>query len=656
MKRLVLFLWIITFCPFCPAQEEKEPSVINAIAEQLAGEGDDAGLEENFADMLRSLAEDRVKINSADENEVSRLFFLTAFQSKIICDYVRKNGRIVSFYEISNIPGFDPELVKMMIPFISLEDVHAPRRDSLTVHQSLLTNLSLKTGSVSTAGPGSAVKLLTRYRLSAGNISAGFTAEKDPGEKFLQGRPPLPDFLSAHISVRGNGFIKSVVAGDFSARFGLGIALNADNFSTYSLTLPGNLSGRTGIRAYTSTDETSFFRGIALTSGWKKNEISVFLSANRIDGTLTDSSGDGRISVTGIDRTGLHNSLSSIKKKDNLSEYAAGIILTRSFKRFNTGLLAFYNGFSIPFSVVNDSPAGLFGFSGSRNILVSGWYSVQAGRFILSGEVCSDQRSRTGVAQTVAFRASDRLSLNIVLGRSSPGFTTFHGRAPVTGSGGGNESVIAAGVNFEVARYLFLGAGAYIRIYNWLHYRCSAPSVSARKELRLRYVPGDKLNAEFYFTFRSAEVDNRMTTGTAYPCDELSRSMRLSVRYSLTDKITLSPRFDWRYLSPSRENGISIIQDINFRVPAIRSSFWIRYGIYSTCTFSSAIYAWENDLLYSFSVPALYGRGSRFYLLWSFAPGRKAELRIKYGVTTSGGAAGNSNVSSDFRLQLSLKM
>ncbi len=43
---------------------------------------------------------------------------------------------------------------------------------------------------------------------------------------------------------------------------------------------------------------------------------------------------------------------------------------------------------------------------------------------------------------------------------------------------------------------LFVSAGCDLRYYPWLKYRCSAPSVAVSKEVRLKYLPSDKITFE----------------------------------------------------------------------------------------------------------------------------------------------------------------
>ena len=109
---------------------------------------------------------------------------------------------------------------------------------------------------------GSDWKILTKYKFTAGVFSGGFTTEKDPGEKYLSGNPPLPDFFSAHLAYHGNGIIKRIIIGDYSARFGQGSNINTGIPRGISLVSPGYMSSSDEIKPYTSTEENKFFRGV----------------------------------------------------------------------------------------------------------------------------------------------------------------------------------------------------------------------------------------------------------------------------------------------------------------------------------------------------------------------------------------------------------
>jgi hypothetical protein len=656
MLRFVILICIIFIPSFLFSQEERQSGIITSIAEELAADENDPQSAENFADLLRTLIEDPVAINSADEKEISRLFFLTGFQVKILCDYVIKNGRILSIYEIPNIPGFDEESARMMLPFVTLEgDIHATP-DSVVAHHSLVSDFMLKPGSVDPNSIGSPWKMLVRYKMSAGRFSGGFTLEKDQGEKLFAGKPPLPDFLSANLLFSGKGFVKRIIIGDFSAKAGLGLTLNTGAVCGYSLSVPVNLSGRDEIRPYTSTDENNFFRGAAVVTGTKRSDFSIFLSCNRIDATLTDSADNEGTMIKSLYRTGIHNSSSLIMKKDVLKEYALGINISHSFKNLNAGFLFSDNRFSLPFSPDVGNPADLYDFSGRSNILYSAYHSLLIRKLIFSGELSYGGRKKYGFVQNIAFRPSDRLTVNLIFRRYSPLFISFHGRGPVSGSSAGNEEGITATFAFEAAKFLFINAGTDLRVYPWLRYRCSAPSSASRHELRVRYLPSEKLNFEILYSYRSSVTDIGQETGIALPSEPVSQSVRFQTKYIATEKITITTRMDYRSFSPGGENGVSLLQDIALKLKKIPVSLWIRYCIFSTDSYYTGIYTWENDLLYGFSVPVLYGKGSRTYIVIKWDIDEKAEFRFKYGITSSMTEGPASKYSEEFKFQFVLKL
>jgi hypothetical protein len=76
--------------------------------------------------------------------------------------------------------------------------------------------------------------------------------------------------------------------------------------------------------------------------------------------------------------------------------------------------------------------------------------------------------------------------------------------------------------------------------------------------------------------------------------------------------------------------------------------------LFSTDDWNSRIYTYENDLLYSFSIPALSGEGSRSYVMIKWKLANYVELRVKYGITSII-SSGNSKETDEFKMQFKLK-
>jgi len=648
----IIFLALLSGNTFC--QEIKTSERIAAIAEELAADESDPGAADLFSDWLFDLTTDPVKINSGEEKEISRLFFLTDFQVKILVDYVKNSGKIVSSYEIANIPGFDRESAEMMIPFITLIEKPATLRESTRLRQTLLSDFIYKNNISDTPLLGSPWKILTKYKFTSGNISGGFTGKKDAGEKLISGKPPLPDFLSGYLTYNGTGIIRHIIIGDYSARFGQGTNINTGIRSGLSLTTQGYLTGRSEIRPYTSTDENNFFRGAATQLSIRNFDLSVFLSVNKIDATLNDTIDSSNQSIKSFYKTGLHTTSGTILKKDAVRETNYGVNFFYNFNNLRAGIILTETRFALPVIPDPVEPADKYNFTGRTNTIYTLYYNSLFKRFIFFGELSNSGGKKYAFVQGVSFRPADRLNINLLYSNYSPGYISIHGNGPAGSSAGNDEYGILGNFTFEAAKFLFISAGSDLKYYPWLRYRCSAPSLSKRHEIRIKYLPSQKLMFETLYDFRLSMVDSPDENKIPTQINIIVQTVKWNIRYSPSDYLTLSTRVDYKIVKPSNSKGMLLLQDINLRFRKFPVSMWIRYAIFNTGGYDSGLYTWENDLLNSFSIPVLYGTGNRAYILASWRISDKAELRIKYGATTTSVINSRMKEANEFKIQLKI--
>ena len=60
--------------------------------------------------------------------------------------------------------------------------------------------------------------------------------------------------------------------------------------------------------------------------------------------------------------------------------------------------------------------------------------------------------------------------------------------------------------------------------------------------------------------------------------------------------------------------GISLLQDVEYHVPALPIVLQMRAQAFDAREWNNRIYAYENDVLYAYSIPNVYGLGGRFWL------------------------------------------
>jgi hypothetical protein len=653
MLKYILLILLFFISGLCFSQESKLSETVINIAEELAADDSDPEAAAIYIERLQELAENKVRINSSGEDEISRLFFLSDFQVKALADYSHSSGRIISVYELVNIPGFDKETVEMMIPFITLDNKIIMSTDSAEWRSSLVTNLSCKTWNRDTSFLGSPWQILSKYKFTAGSFSGGVTVEKDPGEKFFSRNSPIPDFLSAYIAYNGNGIIRKLIFGSYSARFGLGTNINSGIRTGMSISTPGYLSARDEIKPYTSSDENNFFRGVAAEFSIKQFALFIFYSKNLIDATLGSNPGNTEEYIETFYLSGIHNTPSMLRKKDAVSDLTYGINLSYNFRNLRVGLTGTGDRFSLPVSQSGNDPADFFDFKGTGNSLYSIYYNGLIKRILLYGEFSANEFKKHTFVQGMSIRPSDRLTVSMLFRNLSTGYFSFHGGS-MGRSSAADEQWLLGSFSFEAAKHLFISGGCDTRQFNWLKYRCSAPSKGLRQEIRVRFLPSESLTFDFSYNYRISMVDDNDLSGIPELKQIFTRSTNGSVRYTFNDNFTIGSRIAYKTADPSGSRGILLLQDFNYRFRQLPVTLWLRYCVFKTDSWDSRLYIYENDLLYSFSIPALSGEGSRSYLMAKWEIRDKAELRVKYGLTSQMASENITENKDEIRIQFKI--
>jgi hypothetical protein len=282
------------------------------------------------------------------------------------------------------------------------------------------------------------------------------------------------------------------------------------------------------------------------------------------------------------------------------------------------------------------------------------YYNSLIKKVLLFGEVTVNNFKNTAYIQGFSLRPSDRLTVNFLLRNYGSGYTTFHGNGPGSGSINSMQKGILGNFTFEAAKHLFITGGCDIQQFEWLRYRCSSPSRGIRKELKFRYLPNDKLTVEASYNYRLNIADNQDNTGIPDQKEILSRSIKSTFRYRFNDNLILGTRFDYKVADPSGSKGMLLLQDVNYRFRSVPVSIWIRYYVFNTDDYESRLYTYENDLLYSFSIPALSGKGSRTYFMAGWRITRNSELRIKYAISSKSLNSTLPEDSEEFRIQIKI--
>ena len=203
------------------------------------------------------------------------------------------------------------------------------------------------------------------------------------------------------------------------------------------------------------------------------------------------------------------------------------------------------------------------------------------------------------------------------------------------GSRNQGQRGIYLGVDVAPAPYWNILAYADYFKFTWLTSQVYSPSWGHDYYLRLSHSFNRRTTA--YLQIRSKTKMKNSTDGMVfshYPIFYTKNSVRFNINYGFANGLVFSNKAEYAHYrneDGSNSQGFFICQDIAYKPESKPFSLTFRYAIFDTDDYDSRVYAYENDILYSFSVPALYGKGMRVYLLGKWSPFKNLTLYARIG-------------------------
>lgn len=615
------------------AQDHLSGHIINMLEDIALSSGEDMQAAD-YAEAITRLADDPVSINSGNISEIKRLFFLTVFQVHSLADYTTKHGDILSAMEISYIPGFDRELAGLLKPFITFETTGTYRSANSSYRLRSINNMIKYPGGKDEKYIGGNYKLLSKLSISRGAVEVNITAEKDRGEALLL--PGYrPDFLSGNITYSPGTRPGSIIIGDYRVRFGQGLTVWNGFCRPPSATEPRPMKGISSIQPYSSSDENDFFRGIALSFRIKDINIMSFASLNMTDATTVYDESSNTHYISSFYSTGLHNTPTGLLKRNNVAVNSYGLNINGIRNNIYLGLSAVYSGFSLPVRHGGDI-RDIYDFQGNENASFSIDYAYLLGNGQLFGELAADGGGKTAFLQGVSINPGGRVRCNVMYSRVNRAYYSFHGKAPGGRTLNKFNSSLLANIGAEVLPGLRFSAGFLSDRDLWYN------NTSGHFPSSIKYLLSIRLQPAGPTGIISLTADLRQQAGqktlTAIPGIKRSipfekSNLRFSVESQPSDRLSLRTRMEKVVIAGSTDSGFLCYQSASYIFRHTALELRGRITVFSTGSYDTRIYAWEDDLLYNPYIRALYSDGNRSYLMLVYRPSAIMAMRFKYAVS-----------------------
>lgn len=659
-----LFFAVILFC-FAPAiwaqvpdETITDPAVQDAI-EDLTESFDEEMDFSEFLEILEKLSNNPINLNKTSHTELSQLPFLSDIQVYNILNHIKQYGELLSIYEIQSIEGLDQRTIDRILPYVFVSSTLHKRQTSFSdilkngKHQTFIRysrvlqeqvgyspisdeEYALKPNSRYLGSPD---RIYTRHRFTwYNNLSVGITAEKDPGEEFFKGSQKQGfDFYSAHFWMRDIGPLKTLAVGDYQLYFGQGLGLWTGLGFGKSMEISSMKRTGRGIMPYTSVDENKFLRGAAASYQLKNFELFGFYSQKKIDANLIadgDSVDSEEFYVTSLTATGFHRTPNELAKKNVLEEKLYGSRIEYKSNFFQVGATAYIMAFEHSLSR-NLSHYNKFEFNGDQLGIISADYNYITRNFNLFGEIARSDNGGIAFNQGILVAPSQNVSLSFNYRNFQKDYQSLYTSAFSESSKVANEQGIFAAIEARVTPKVKFNAYADYFVHPWLKYRVDAPSYGHDYLAQVSY--RHSRNANFYFRFRQK---NKFLNTVGEPIRGIDltskNTYRFHAQYAVSETIVFKSRIEFLTYSVGDQetrNGFMIYQDVAYRPKQSPWAITLRYAMFDTDTYDERIYAYENDVLYAFSIPAYYYRGSRAYVLVKYGLSRNIDLWIRYAQT-----------------------
>ena len=473
--------------------------------------------------------------------------------------------------------------------------------------------------------------LATRLRFlhrKYGHYSFGFLSDKDPGEaqNAIIANPLSDRYLSAHAFVEGKGILKKLCLGDFLIQHGEGLvfsqgfALGKGPETIFNIKKP-----ESGLRPYTSAFENGTFRGVAAGIELFGINITSYVSSIKRNSTIKHVNQPFSGTFQTFFNSDLFRTENEIRKRGSVHEFSIGGIISKKLirKRLKLNLNIRRDEFSLPLSkTINSfqtiqakqqlfastsfsfSEKGLFGFG---ELAISG---NGASAFILGGIFQIHKNWDLGV-QARSF-SSDYLNLN-----SKP-FSEY--------GTGNNEKGIYTSLKWKP--HYKLSIEGYFDLYSRLSPHLNDPFVSGGTD-NLLHLKFKKSKSEMFRLIYKSE--KRSTPGEEAKEMESTRYYG-SYRKSLTQKTMIQTRvFLNRNKFDKAYSGFGLVQEVNLNFSKANISGLV--GLFETDNHATAIYFFERNFFWEYSIPGFSGRGIHFNGLIKIVPIHRISIWMRINHT-----------------------
>lgn len=528
--------------------------IIEDINNQLSEDGD-VPLE-YLQEELLEIAANPINLNHTNADELSRLHFLSDEQIDAIL-LQQYQQPFHSVYELQLIDCLKDYEIRNLLPFVYVGSSDKDRKmyfkEVFHYAQHEITLRADARNIEDFAGDPMYAKL--RYRFNYQNrVQAGINIIRKQGDPSIKQEGDRWDY-GGYIQLRDIGPMKNIVAGNYQASFGYGLVVGSPFKRGKTAYIQSIATTIDGLNKFSSVgDSYDNFHGIGATAEVSKwADVSAFYSLR--------------------------------EEKDRAWHHVVGVNATGRWKRLKVGITAIEN---IDETEKNEIKSHRVG----GQLIIGANARWHIGKVDIWGEIATTQGDKWGIGSIMGIRYTPLSDLNLL---------AIH-RYYSSEYNNRYANALCSRTRLKDEHGGYLGI-EYNRLKNW--------QFSAF---------GDIWKTGFETMFQADFIstkDYRMHS--RFRVKRKDEKDTYSLRWNMTYAVGL-----WKMKTQLDGNlvhskngltyGWSLFQDVEYRFANVPIVLQFRAQAYDARAWDNRVYIYENDVLYAYSIPFVYGFGGRFWL------------------------------------------
>ena len=567
-RRIEIIILLVLFCvSTIYSQSFSLEDILEDIYNELSEEGE-VPLEEVQEELLE-LASYPINLNQTTADELSKLRFLSDEQIDAILLYQYQHP-FQDIYELQLIDCLKDYEIRNMLPFVEVKPTPYP---SLKLGEKMYFRevvhyakheMTLRMDARNIEDfEGDPMYGKLRYRFNYRNrVQAGVTAMMAASD----GRLAMGDRwdYGGYIQLKDIGPMKTVVAGNYQASFGYGLVVGSPFKRGKSAYIQSTATTDEGLKKYSSVGNSyNYFHGVGATarvSRWA--DVSAFYSLR--------------------------------KGKEKAWNHVVGVNATGRWKRLKVGVTA-VETIEASSSQFRERSQASYSLEDKRQE-AKGAMGVNArwnqGKVDIWGEVATSHGNKwgVGVITGVRYRPISDVNLLAIYRYYSPEFDNMYANSLCSWSRMKDEHGGYLGVEYN-------------RLKNWqLSAFGDVWKTGFETMAQADFIP--QKDYRMHTRFRVKRKDEKDTYSLRWNMVYEFGPWKMKTQ---ADGNMVQAEGEWTY-------GWSVLQDVEYRFADVPIVLQLRAQAFDAREWNNRVYIYENDVLYAYAIPFVYGLGGRFWL------------------------------------------